>query len=455
MNSGDNQGWKQHYPTFKFDNNEMILEEYRSASKTLETEEKVFLSAANIAIVIGAAFGSLTLGKLESITGDKDFLMPVESMLFAILIITILFTVLFLFHFAARQKSIVYAARKVVVLRTVLGVKYGEFQLVLPNWRIEGANEPFAIRMFPGWKSYVAYPCYAISGISAFVIYFILTILLDVGGLSIVSTLNADLVVSVPASFLAFFAFCFLYRHALLDKHESMLLIFTQYVSKLLSLNVEERIEHIVYHAKLSVYEAKRLNIDLKALKRIAVEIEDKEFYRHSGVSWKGLARVILSSLKLHPRSGGSTITQQLVRTLFIKDFSKTKRRKIVEILLAKWFTKVIDKDEQLDMYLSSVRYEFRVMGIIQASKHFFGGIERSFSIAQSFFLIERLSNVRSKVYGKRIRQILQALLDDDKISMDDVVKIVEIYGEMVAKGLVENNTTEGVEYLRNSFCNH
>tara|TARA_B100000700_G_scaffold303716_1_gene375555 strand:- start:22822 stop:23142 length:321 start_codon:yes stop_codon:yes gene_type:complete len=106
-------------------------------------------------------------------------------------------------------------------------------------------------------------------------------------------------------------------------------------------------------------------------------------------------------------------------------------------------------------MYLSSVRYEFRVMGVIQASKYFFGGIERSFSIAQSFFLIERLSNVRSKIYGKRIRQILQALLDDDKISMDDVVKIIEIYDEMVAKGLVENNTTEGVEYLRNNFCNH
>jgi len=34
-------------------------------------------------------------------------------------------------------------------------------------------------------------------------------------------------------------------------------------------------------------------------------------------------------------------------------------------------------------------------------------------------------------------------------------VKIIEIYDEMVAKGLVENNTTEGVEYLRNNFCNH
>lgn len=234
-----------------------------------------------------------------------------------------------------------------------------------------------------------------------------------------------------------------------------MLLVFTQYVSKLLCLNVEERIEHIVYHAKLSVYEAQRLNVDLNVLKQIAVEIEDKEFYRHSGVSWKGLARVLLSSLKLHPRSGGSTITQQLVRTLFIKDFSKTKRRKIVEILLAKWFTKVIDKEEQLDMYLSSVRYEFRVMGVIQASKYFFGGIERSLSIAQSFFLVERLSNVRSKIYGKRIRQMLQALLDDDKISMDDVVKVVEIYGEMAGKGLVENNAIEGVEYLRSKFCNH
>ena len=63
MNHEDQDyAWKQHFPTYHFKNRDIALEEYRLTAKALEAEERVFLNAANIAIVIGAAFGSLALG---------------------------------------------------------------------------------------------------------------------------------------------------------------------------------------------------------------------------------------------------------------------------------------------------------------------------------------------------------------------------------------------------------
>src|SRR5690606_3212405 len=68
-------------------------------------------------------------------------------------------------------------------------------------------------------------------------------------------------------------------------------------------------------------------------LKKIVVEIEDKRFYSHNGVDFKGVSRAIVENIKAgRIVQGGSTISQQLARNL-IRDTSKTVTRKLKETI--------------------------------------------------------------------------------------------------------------------------
>lgn len=83
-------------------------------------------------------------------------------------------------------------------------------------------------------------------------------------------------------------------------------------------------------------------------------------------------------------------------------------KKLIDEILLALWFNKVTSKDEQLDIYLSAVRFEKSVFGITEAMKHFWNKLVIQPTNAESFFLIERVSNIRSRLLVNKIVQTIK-----------------------------------------------
>ncbi|HDV7487070.1 TPA: transglycosylase domain-containing protein, partial [Campylobacter jejuni] len=127
----------------------------------------------------------------------------------------------------------------------------------------------------------------------------------------------------------------------------------------------------------------------------------------------------------------GSTITQQLFRTLFIENMNKKRyRRKIAEILLSYlWFNKILSKEEQLEIYLSAVRFDKKIFGIMQAIRHFYGGDKyiKNLSKAQSFFLIERVSVTSGTMLPKVIDTIVR--LEKEKIlNKEDIEDIIKIY---------------------------
>ena len=173
-----------------------------------------------------------------------------------------------------------------------------------------------------------------------------------------------------------------------------MNLIFYRLFSKLIGLPLVENIEYIIYRAKLSFYETDRLKIDTENIKRFLVFIEDKRYYSHRGIDYKSIFRSILGLIKVKPRSGGSTIAQQVVRTLFILNLAKTYRRKFIELSLAPWLTNVLSKDTVLEVYISAVRFERGCFGIVEAMEHFWGKVEKYPSNAEAFFLIERVSMI-------------------------------------------------------------
>ena len=119
-------------------------------------------------------------------------------------------------------------------------------------------------------------------------------------------------------------------------------------------------------------------------LVQAAVATEDVRFYQHSGIDFQSLGRVAVKTLLLSDSSqgGGSTITQQLAKTLYpradvssrIPGFSKVK---MVWIKLKEWITAVklerdYTKDEILDMYLNAVFFGSSAYGVRAAAQTFF-----------------------------------------------------------------------------------
>jgi len=99
---------------------------------------------------------------------------------------------------------------------------------------------------------------------------------------------------------------------------------------------------------------------------------EDAEFYTHPGFSIKGITRAIIKNVKEGKLSGGSTITQQLVKNALLTP-EKTIIRKIKELILSIAVEIVYSKDQILEMYLNEVSYGGTAYGIQEASQLYFG----------------------------------------------------------------------------------
>src|SRR3989338_4540209 len=88
-----------------------------------------------------------------------------------------------------------------------------------------------------------------------------------------------------------------------------------------------------------------------KYVPEATIAIEDKNFYKHHGFAWEGITRAILNTIFRQKLQGGSTITQQLVKTALLTP-ERTIRRKIREALLAFAIEIRYSKDEILELYL-------------------------------------------------------------------------------------------------------
>lgn len=450
-------GWRQHFPTYNFKDRDIAIEEYKTASKILEAEERIFLNASNIAIIASAGLGSLAVGSLDKLTMQFANVLPLNFILAVLVFITAGFSWVALRYFADRQRAIVFAARKVIVLRRMLGLSYGSIQLVLPNWRIEGADEPFAVRLFPGWNTYVTYPYYAISGISSVVLLFLFASVVDhLESINQITKSNTWPFVASGALLWALFL-AYVYRKALLDIHENMDLIFAQIFARTFNLKLVNNFEYIIYRATLARYEFVRLRVDLEPFKKMLVYIEDRTFFSHCGLSLKAITRAVLGFIKIKRRSGGSTITQQLARTLFIVDQRKLFRRKLIEAILAISFNNLFSKNEQLELYLASVRFERGIYGALDAMAYFWGERIKNVSKAQSFFLVERVSNIYSLLLTDKIIQTIRQAIEAKILDIDDVQELYKLYSQSINEKKIKDPSHELVrikEFINNTQPN-
>ncbi len=107
-------------------------------------------------------------------------------------------------------------------------------------------------------------------------------------------------------------------------------------------------------------------------LRQATVAIEDERFYEHRGIDPKGIVRAAITNFRSRAiRQGGSTITQQLVKNVWLTQ-ERTIDRKLKEIMLALQFETKFSKDEILEMYLNEVYYGHGAYGVQAAAKAFF-----------------------------------------------------------------------------------
>ncbi|MBU0609989.1 MAG: transglycosylase domain-containing protein, partial [Armatimonadetes bacterium] len=124
-----------------------------------------------------------------------------------------------------------------------------------------------------------------------------------------------------------------------------------------------------------------------EALQHATVAIEDRPFYRHRGIDPKGIMRALVVNLRSRSMAqGGSTITQQLARNMWLTR-EKTIPRKLKEMLLAAELERRFSKDEILEMYLNEVYYGHGAWGIKRAARLYFNTTPKDLSLAQCALL--------------------------------------------------------------------
>ena len=115
--------------------------------------------------------------------------------------------------------------------------------------------------------------------------------------------------------------------------------------------------------------------------------IEDKQFYSHHGLNFKGIARAVITTfLKGRATQGGSSITQQLAKNAFLTP-EKTFSRKVKEAILTYQIERTYTKDEILERYLNEIYYGSVSYGIKNAAEQYFRKDVKDLNVAEAALL--------------------------------------------------------------------
>lgn len=127
-------------------------------------------------------------------------------------------------------------------------------------------------------------------------------------------------------------------------------------------------------------------------MKDATVALEDRDFYQHSGFSISGIARAAINNFSGDSTQGGSTLTQQLVKQVFLADEAQDRGlsgipRKIKELMLAVEVERRFSKEQILELYLNESPYGGRRNGVESAAQTYFGKKAKDLTLAEAALL--------------------------------------------------------------------
>ena len=157
------------------------------------------------------------------------------------------------------------------------------------------------------------------------------------------------------------------------------------------------------------------------------VSVEDKRFYKHNGVDFFALTRAVTKLINKDAiTQGGSTITQQLARNVFLSH-EVSWQRKVKEMFIAWEIEKMYSKDQILEFYVNNIFYANNCYGIEAASQKYFGKTVSECSVSEAAFLcaipnspsrFDPLDHKENTL--KRRDVILKAMYENKKLSKED-----------------------------------
>jgi penicillin-binding protein 1A len=190
------------------------------------------------------------------------------------------------------------------------------------------------------------------------------------------------------------------------------------------SLTLEDRTGHVFATFGDLVGEPLRLGDMPRYLPAAVVAVEDRRFWHHPGIDPIGLARAAWTNITAgHVVQGGSTITQQVAKNLFLTN-ARTFHRKVQELLLTLWLEHSFSKREILEIWLNRVYLGSGAWGVDAASRMYFGVSARRVTLWQAAVLAG-LPRAPSRFNPRadpaaaaaRARQVLTAMADTGAIT--------------------------------------
>ena len=210
-------------------------------------------------------------------------------------------------------------------------------------------------------------------------------------------------------------------------------------------------------------YFGEQNRVEVLSLSQISIYVlnallatEDKDFYSHNGVSVKGLLRAAWKTVT-GSKQGGSTLTMQLAKNLFLS-FEQTLSRKFTEINLALELEKKYSKEDILLLYLNTVYFGRSAYGIWAASQEYFKKTPDKLTINEAALIIGLLKSPTgydpSKNPDKALRrrnQVLQFLVEFNKLTEFDCERLKK---QPLGLNLRENIAPHFLEHIRYEVSN-
>ena len=186
------------------------------------------------------------------------------------------------------------------------------------------------------------------------------------------------------------------------------------------------------------------------------IAVEDSRFWRHKGIDYLAILRALIKDvIHIGLKEGGSTITQQLTKVMFLSP-EKTIKRKLREAVLALKIEKNLDKKEILELYLNKIYFGHGAYGVEMASKVYFGKSVKNITLSEAALIAGLIkapttySPFNDLTKSKERQQIALSRMQEEgyiKQSEEENALKQPLYLSNVRKGMEANNYF--IEYVR------
>lgn len=155
------------------------------------------------------------------------------------------------------------------------------------------------------------------------------------------------------------------------------------YKEKLSEISLENKVSSVRENSNFI-----KLNSLPTSYKDAVVSVEDRRFYSHGTIDFIALARATFSNIKQKDfKEGGSTITQQTAKNLYLIKEKDVSNRKVAEFLIGRDLEKNYNKDEILELYVNTIYFGDGYYGIQEASKGYFNKDAKDLTLYEATML--------------------------------------------------------------------